>query len=203
MAIEDVTPPPPFFIAFHPIFPQVEWLDRFGDQSYKLRSKWAILFILASLSFSLAIVYPRFELVFLRSYELFVHRNNVAGLLAHSSNCQATPSSLTLCPRQSPPSTCCLRCQCKPSLAFRVFFQTNSLFDSDVVSWPCHRTALPHGTCLDASVLLMVCFQTTPRLSQPQIPSKHIQNLFNPHAPTDSSLCLMSRLLHNVRRPTR
>ena len=36
----------------------VEWLDRFGDQSYKQRSKWAILFILASLSFSLAIVYP-------------------------------------------------------------------------------------------------------------------------------------------------
>jgi hypothetical protein len=36
-------------------------LDRFGDQSYKQRSKWAILFILASLSFSLAIVYPRHD----------------------------------------------------------------------------------------------------------------------------------------------
>ncbi len=47
-------PPPP-----HQQHPQVEWLDRFGDQSYKQRSKWAILFILASLSFSLAIVYPR------------------------------------------------------------------------------------------------------------------------------------------------
>lgn len=43
----------------------VEWLDRFGDQSYKQRSKWAILFILASLSFSLAIVYPSLPQVLL------------------------------------------------------------------------------------------------------------------------------------------
>lgn len=43
----------------------VEWLDRFGDQSYKVRSKWAILFILASVSFSLAIVYPSLPQVLL------------------------------------------------------------------------------------------------------------------------------------------
>ena len=96
MAIEDVIlAPPPSVAASVTFILQVEWLDRFGDQSYvpqsfrqcifvtfcagtclipyentccswsfivsyryKQRSKWAILFILASLSFSLSIVYP-------------------------------------------------------------------------------------------------------------------------------------------------